>query len=156
MFFVDGLDVLFRIAFSILKESEQELLGCQSISAVYIALESIPTRMWEADRLLQVSLSGKSRRIYLLIVANSQRLIFAALWCILTSLSDATHMSRPCASYYDTFAIAIENLFFFAKTLASLHIAPLYRLYILYPRLCSNIVLSLSELVMFVNVWHIR
>lgn len=58
MFFVDGLDVLFRTAFSILKESEQELLCCQSISAVYIALESIPTRMWEADRLLQVSLSG--------------------------------------------------------------------------------------------------
>lgn len=51
---VDGLDVLFRIALAILQENEMELLECQSISAVYIALESLPTRMWQADRLLQV------------------------------------------------------------------------------------------------------
>ncbi|KAI5119453.1 hypothetical protein M0805_008390 [Coniferiporia weirii] len=53
LFFVDGLDVLFRIAFSILKANEAELLSCQSISSVYIALESLPTRMWQADKLLQ-------------------------------------------------------------------------------------------------------
>ncbi|PAV16090.1 TBC-domain-containing [Pyrrhoderma noxium] len=54
LFFVDGLDVLFRVAIGILKESETELLNCQSISSVYITLESFPTRMWQADKLLQV------------------------------------------------------------------------------------------------------
>lgn len=54
LFFVDGLDVLFRIALGILRISEAELLHCQSISSVYIALESLPTRMWQVDKLLQV------------------------------------------------------------------------------------------------------
>ena len=58
LFFVDGLDVLFRIALGILKMSESELLACKSISAVYIALESLPTRMWQADKLLLVSSSS--------------------------------------------------------------------------------------------------
>jgi len=52
---VDGLDVLFRIAFGILKGNEQELVQCESISAVYVELESLPTRMWQPDKLLQVS-----------------------------------------------------------------------------------------------------
>lgn len=51
---MDGLDVLFRLALAILKMSEAELLGCQSISSVYISLESLPTRMWQPDKLLQV------------------------------------------------------------------------------------------------------
>lgn len=51
---MDGLDVLFRIAFGILRSNEQELLRCESIPAVYVALENLPTRMWEADKLLQV------------------------------------------------------------------------------------------------------
>jgi hypothetical protein len=54
VFLVDGLDVLFRIAFGILRSNEQELLRCESIPAVYVALENLPTRMWEADKLLQV------------------------------------------------------------------------------------------------------
>ena len=53
---IDGMDVLFRIAFGILRTNEQELLRCTSIPAVYVALESLPNRMWEADRLLQVCL----------------------------------------------------------------------------------------------------
>ncbi|XP_006458949.1 hypothetical protein AGABI2DRAFT_217774 [Agaricus bisporus var. bisporus H97] len=53
VFLVDGLDVLFRLAFGILRKNEQELLACESIPAVYVALESLPTRMWEADKLLQ-------------------------------------------------------------------------------------------------------
>lgn len=53
IFLVDGLDVLFRIAFGILRMSEQELLHCNSIPAVYVALESLPNRMWEIERLLQ-------------------------------------------------------------------------------------------------------
>ncbi len=51
---IDGIDVLFRIAFAILRTNEQELLHCASIPAVYVALESLPNRMWEADRVLQV------------------------------------------------------------------------------------------------------
>ena len=51
---VDGVDVLFRIAFAVLRTNEQELLRCTSIPAVYVALESLPNRMWEADRLLRV------------------------------------------------------------------------------------------------------
>jgi hypothetical protein len=51
---VDGLDVLFRIALAILRSNEAELLRCESIPAVYVALENLPTRMWQADKLLQV------------------------------------------------------------------------------------------------------
>ncbi|KAJ3797579.1 GTPase activating rab protein [Lentinula aff. detonsa] len=53
VFLVDGLDVLFRTALAILRSNESELLGCQSVPAVYVALENLPTRMWEADKLLQ-------------------------------------------------------------------------------------------------------
>jgi hypothetical protein len=53
---LDGLDVLFRIALGILRCNEQELLHCQSIPSVYVALENLPTRMWEGDKLLQVGL----------------------------------------------------------------------------------------------------
>ncbi|TFY78596.1 hypothetical protein EWM64_g5421 [Hericium alpestre] len=54
LFMVDGLDVLFRIALSILRINEKELLRCESIPAAYVALESLPTRMWQPDKLLQV------------------------------------------------------------------------------------------------------
>ncbi|KAG8212895.1 rab-GTPase-TBC domain-containing protein [Butyriboletus roseoflavus] len=56
VFLVDGLDVLFRIALGILKGNEQELVQCESISAVYVALENLPTRMWQPDKLLQIEL----------------------------------------------------------------------------------------------------
>ena len=54
MFLVDGLDILFRVALAILRSNEQELLRCESVPAVYVALENLPTRMWEADKLMQV------------------------------------------------------------------------------------------------------
>ena len=54
VFLVDGLDVLFRISLGILRNNEAELLRCESIPAVYVALENLPTRMWEADKLIQV------------------------------------------------------------------------------------------------------
>ncbi|KAG6918433.1 hypothetical protein DXG01_014613 [Tephrocybe rancida] len=54
VFLVDGLDVLFRVALGILRSNEQELLQCESIPAVYVALENLPTRIWEADKLIQV------------------------------------------------------------------------------------------------------
>ena len=56
VFLMDGLDVLFRIALGILRSNEAELLHCESVPAVYVSLENLPTRMWEADKLLQVGL----------------------------------------------------------------------------------------------------
>ncbi|KAF8155369.1 rab-GTPase-TBC domain-containing protein [Mycena galopus ATCC 62051] len=56
VFLVDGLDVLFRVALAILRSNETELLRCESIPAVYVALENLPTRMWQADKLLQLEL----------------------------------------------------------------------------------------------------
>ncbi|KAG1866164.1 rab-GTPase-TBC domain-containing protein [Suillus subluteus] len=56
VFLVDGLDVLFRVALGILRSNEQELLECESNSAVYVSLENLPTRMWQSDKLLQLEL----------------------------------------------------------------------------------------------------
>ena len=75
---VDGLDVLFRVALAILKNNEQELLQCESISAVYVALESLPTRMWEADKLIQVCLAPFPDINALLTNANRPLQIFEA------------------------------------------------------------------------------
>ena len=58
IFLVDGMDVLFRLAFAILKIGESELLHCESVPALYVSLESLPTRMWESNKLLQVSAAG--------------------------------------------------------------------------------------------------
>ncbi|EJD06547.1 TBC-domain-containing protein [Fomitiporia mediterranea MF3/22] len=68
LFFVDGLDVLFRIALAVLKTSESELLACQSISAVYISLESLPTRMWQPDKLLQAEAELRASVVHVDIV----------------------------------------------------------------------------------------
>ncbi|KIL61557.1 hypothetical protein M378DRAFT_82419, partial [Amanita muscaria Koide BX008] len=50
VFLVDGLDVLFRVAFAILNSNEQELLRCESIHYAYVT--NLLTGMWEADRIL--------------------------------------------------------------------------------------------------------
>ncbi|KAI1792153.1 TBC-domain-containing protein [Ganoderma leucocontextum] len=68
VFMIDGIDVLFRIAFAILRTNEQELLRCASIPAVYVALESLPNRMWEADRLLQAEADLRSNIVHAEIV----------------------------------------------------------------------------------------
>ncbi|KAG1821031.1 rab-GTPase-TBC domain-containing protein [Suillus subaureus] len=56
VFLVDGVDVLFRVALGILRSNEQELLECESNSAVYVSLENLPTRMWQSDKLVQLEL----------------------------------------------------------------------------------------------------
>jgi hypothetical protein len=73
VFLVDGLDVLFRLALGILRSNEQELLRCGSIPAVYVALENLPTRMWQADKILQVSDSQ-------LIVIQTSLTLFRPSW----------------------------------------------------------------------------
>ncbi|KAJ6611172.1 rab-GTPase-TBC domain-containing protein [Mycena sp. CBHHK59/15] len=49
VFLVDGLDVLFRVALAILRSNEAELLHCESIPAVYVALENLPNADSETD-----------------------------------------------------------------------------------------------------------
>ena len=63
---VDGIDVLFRVALAILRSNEQELLACESIPAVYVALESLPNRMWKADKLIKVRGRLNPKRMHLL------------------------------------------------------------------------------------------
>jgi hypothetical protein len=71
---VDGLDVLFRIALSILRINEAELLQAKSVPALYVTLESLPTRMWEVDKLLKVYTRFLSHRRRLhLIFCDSTR-----------------------------------------------------------------------------------
>ncbi|KAI9001472.1 TBC-domain-containing protein [Trametes punicea] len=72
IFMVDGVDVLFRIAFAILRTNEQELMRCSSIPAVYVALESLPSRMWEADKLLQTEAELRSTIVHADIVKRRQ------------------------------------------------------------------------------------
>ncbi|KAF8313582.1 TBC-domain-containing protein [Clavulina sp. PMI_390] len=52
--FLEGMDVLFRVALAMLKMNEAELLACDSVSTLYIHLESMTTRMWHPDKLLKV------------------------------------------------------------------------------------------------------
>ncbi|KAG8914153.1 hypothetical protein FRC01_004198, partial [Tulasnella sp. 417] len=55
VFFVDGMDVLFRVALAILKINEAELLQCDSMPSLYLHFESMTARMWQADKLLKVN-----------------------------------------------------------------------------------------------------
>lgn len=48
------MDTLFRVAVAILRINEAELLDCNSISSLYMRLESMTTRMWQPDKLLKV------------------------------------------------------------------------------------------------------
>ncbi|KAK7678582.1 hypothetical protein QCA50_018454 [Cerrena zonata] len=64
VFMVDGIDVLFRIALAILRSNEQELLACESIPAVYVALESLPNRMWKADKLIKKELELRTTIVH--------------------------------------------------------------------------------------------
>lgn len=50
---VDGFDVITRVALGILLNNEAELLACADVPALYVALESLPCRMWQADMVLQ-------------------------------------------------------------------------------------------------------
>ncbi|PPQ73760.1 hypothetical protein CVT26_011878 [Gymnopilus dilepis] len=70
VFLVDGLDVLFRVALAILRSNEAELLRCESIPAVYVSLENLPTRMWEADKLLQLEAELRTSLVHSQIVSK--------------------------------------------------------------------------------------
>ncbi|THH08191.1 hypothetical protein EW146_g9072 [Bondarzewia mesenterica] len=82
VFLVDGLDVLFRVALSILRSNEQELLRCESIPAVYVALASLPTRMWQPDKLLQLEADLRSTIVHTDIVKKRDQHISELLQAI--------------------------------------------------------------------------
>ncbi|KAF9648956.1 TBC-domain-containing protein [Thelephora ganbajun] len=64
IFLVDGMDVLFRLAFAIIKIGELELLHCESVPALYVSLESLPTRMWESGKLLQLEVELRNTIVH--------------------------------------------------------------------------------------------
>jgi small G protein signaling modulator 3 len=51
---VEGMDVLFRVAVAICMINETDLLKLDSISSLYVFLESMTSRMWQADKLIKV------------------------------------------------------------------------------------------------------
>jgi len=56
------MDVLFRVAIAILRINEAEFLACDSVSSLYIQLESVTSRMWHPDKLLKVRYSMGTAR----------------------------------------------------------------------------------------------
>ena len=92
---LDGLDVLFRIALGILKSHEAELLRCDSIPAVYVALESLPTRMWQPEKLLQVRVRHCHEHPFLHVPVSSSS-ISVRLSSLPTLSRSARHTSLRC------------------------------------------------------------
>jgi len=60
VFFVDGMDVLFRVALAILKINEAELLMCDSMPSLYMHFERMTARIWHADKLLKLETELKA------------------------------------------------------------------------------------------------
>ncbi|GAA5932439.1 uncharacterized protein JCM15063_001226 [Sporobolomyces koalae] len=55
LFFIHGTVLLFRVALSILKLHEAELLACDSAAGLYGLLGSLPGHIFHADKLLKVA-----------------------------------------------------------------------------------------------------
>lgn len=55
LFFIHGTVLLFRVALSILKLHEADLLACDSAAGLYGLLGSLPGHVYHADKLLKVS-----------------------------------------------------------------------------------------------------
>jgi len=60
VFFVDGMDTLFRVAIALLKINEPDLLQCDSMPGLYVQFEGMTARMWHADKLLKLELERKN------------------------------------------------------------------------------------------------
>ncbi|KAG8885655.1 hypothetical protein FRB97_000098 [Tulasnella sp. 331] len=72
VFFVDGMDVLFRVALAVLKIHETELLGCDSMPSLYLYFEGMTARMWQADKLLKVETELKASVFHADLVKSRQ------------------------------------------------------------------------------------
>ncbi|RSH83025.1 hypothetical protein EHS25_005735 [Saitozyma podzolica] len=52
VFFVEGLDTLFRVAIAILKLAENELCACDGVSDLFAFVGGMTSRFWAADKLI--------------------------------------------------------------------------------------------------------
>ncbi|EJU04958.1 TBC-domain-containing protein [Dacryopinax primogenitus] len=54
VFFIEGIDALFRVAIAIVQMNEVDLLACDSLPSLYTHLENMTARAWQADKLLKM------------------------------------------------------------------------------------------------------
>jgi len=54
VFFVEGRDVLFRVALSILKLNEPDVLGAEGVGDLFAVVGGMTSRLWSADKLITV------------------------------------------------------------------------------------------------------
>lgn len=59
VFFVEGHDVLFRVAIAILKLNENELCATQSVTDLFGFISGMTARLWGADKLIALQHSYK-------------------------------------------------------------------------------------------------
>lgn len=57
--FVEGHDVLFRVAIAILKLNEAEICACDSVGDLFGAISGMTSRLWSADKLVALQHSFK-------------------------------------------------------------------------------------------------
>lgn len=57
--FVEGHDVLFRVAIAILKLNEAEICACESVGDLFGAISGMTSRLWSADKLVALQHSFK-------------------------------------------------------------------------------------------------
>lgn len=57
--FVEGHDVLFRVALAVLKLNEAEICGCESVGDLFSAIGGMTSRLWSADKLVALQHSFK-------------------------------------------------------------------------------------------------
>ena len=55
VFFAEGRDVLFRVALSILKLNEPDVLAAESVGDLFGFVGGMTSRLWAADKLISVS-----------------------------------------------------------------------------------------------------
>ncbi|GAM18618.1 hypothetical protein SAMD00019534_017930 [Acytostelium subglobosum LB1] len=55
VFFSEGSKVLFRFALAMLKINEEELMSCQDYNDLYSLIKKIPSKMYDADHLMEVA-----------------------------------------------------------------------------------------------------
>ncbi|GAA6021018.1 hypothetical protein JCM11491_005966 [Sporobolomyces phaffii] len=79
LFFIHGTVLLFRVALSILKLHEAELLACDSAAGLYGLLGSLPGHIYHADRLLKVACEDLASSVKDREVATLRRSHVAAL-----------------------------------------------------------------------------
>ncbi|GAA5978730.1 hypothetical protein JCM5350_002497 [Sporobolomyces pararoseus] len=79
LFFIHGTVLLFRVALSILKLHETDLLACDSAAGLYGLLGSLPGHIYHADKLLKVACEDLATTVKDREIATLRRTHVAAL-----------------------------------------------------------------------------